>query len=291
MYKEIQAANVAAVNAAKKVTAATMLADMETQRIALDTAAKRVSTVELYSLLAECLRFCKLFQGKDCDKLLAKFYAERDLKFKAKAKLTTKVIHAVFGDVDRRRVNTYAIVVKKLMENNVAYYEVAAWIAEQGGINAIKNANSSNASKGVASKGKGNLAEDKIKLVTDFIKDEQLAVIDDAKLLNAITADELSVETDVNAQSDEASKKCVLIAEINADGHLAVRALVRKDAAINTVLMAYYNDNKAIFENATASAEVEDDDIEVSDWFYTEELTDVVDATNDEMEDAMEMVA
>jgi hypothetical protein len=280
MYTENNAVNVAAVNTARKANAATMLTEMETQCKnwhAVDTK----TTAELYSLLAECLRFCKLFEGTKCDNVLKNFYKARNLKFKASAQFTTKVIHAVFGAVDRKRVSTYALVVNVLIRDNVAYNNVAVHITEKGGINAIKIAN-----------GSGKTAADKVKLATDFIKNTQLAVISGEQLVNAISVnvDSDSIDdTETTTNDASINKTCVLIAEITVDGSFAVRAVVQKNTVINAALIACYEDNKQAFVAATSPV-AEDYNIEVDDWFCAETLTEgVTDAVIANVNDNMEV--
>lgn len=285
MYTENKAVNVAAVNTARKANAATLLTEMETQCKNWHAVDKK-TTAELYSLLAECLRFCKLFEGTDCDKVLKNFYKARNLKFKATAQFTTKVIHAVFGGVDRKRVSTYALVVNTLIRDNITYNDVAAYITKNGGINAIKNTN-----------GGGKTAADKVKLATDFIKDTQLAVISGEQLVNAISVnvdcDSIDdTETTTNDANTNTNKTCVLIAEITVDGSFTVRAVVQKNTVINAALVACYEDNKQAFV-------AEDNNIEVDDWFSTEILKEevienvnatdkVASVTDDAMEGDME---
>jgi hypothetical protein len=277
MYTENKAVNVAAVNTARKANAATLLTEMETQCKNWHAVDKK-TTAELYSLLAECLRFCKLFVGTDCDKVLKNFYKARNLKFKASAQFTTKVIHAVFGGVDRKRVSTYALVVNTLIRDNITYNDVAAYITKNGGINAIKNTN-----------GGGKTAADKVKLATDFIKDTQLAVISGEQLVNAI-----SVNVDVDGEANT-KKTCVLIAEITVDGNFTIHAAVQKNTVISAALIACYDKNKELIDAATKG----DYNVEVDDWFSTEILTEevienvnatdeVASVTDDAMEGDME---
>ena len=90
-------------------TSTKLLYAMEESRITWEEGVYRTSNQALYQVLAQCLQFCGELSIGDAKARLAsleKFYKSRNYKYNKTKPLITRVIRAVFGDVDRRRLST-----------------------------------------------------------------------------------------------------------------------------------------------------------------------------------------
>jgi hypothetical protein len=140
--------------------------------------------------------------------------------FKSSTELTYKVIRAVFGDSDRRRLSTYHTVLRVAVKQGWAADSMAARIAEYGGVQEI--------SLGAAS---GQLTA---KQKADIAKSGTADVI--ARLESAA----LSTTFDPKRIGD----KAVAVLTQEADGSFSVHAVVHNNTAVTAALAAYYAANK-----------------------------------------------
>ena len=126
-------------------TALGLLKGMEEQRIKWEDGVYRKSNAALYEVLAECLQFAgdlTTEAAKERTKALEAFYKSRNYKLRKDTLLVSRVLRAVFGDADRRRISTYSLVLRQAQKSNVAYKALAKWIEENGGVQEIKLARS-----------------------------------------------------------------------------------------------------------------------------------------------------
>jgi hypothetical protein len=207
---------------------------IEANRINWENGAYRTSNQVLYQVLADCLAYSgelTVSMAKLRNSALANFYKERGYKYKEDAPLVTRVVRAVFGDVNRRRISTYSLVLRQAQKENIAYANLANWIEERGGVQEIR-LNRSNT----------------------FVSPAQKASVgkmyfEGKANLGVVQSEFLSVEADPSF----IGQACVLLAEQQADGSFNVRAVIRNQSAINAAYTALYAKQKAV----TAQAEVE----------------------------------
>jgi hypothetical protein len=208
------------------INAGKWLADMEAKRIAWEQGAYRVSNKELYALLADCLLFSgelPVAESKQRSAALETFFKERGYKYKKDSHIIARVVRAMFGDVDRRRISTYVLVLRQAQKSSVESTQLAQWIEDCGGIQEIKLSRSATfvsptAKASIAKSDFANLP------VLAIAKSEQLTLLADAGFLG---------------------EECVFIAEQLAGGSFAIRALVRKEGAVNAAFTALYGDIKS----------------------------------------------
>ncbi len=218
------------------INAGKWLADMEAKRIAWEQGAYRVSNKELYALLADCLLFSgelPVAESKQRSAALETFFKERGYKYKKDSHIIARVVRAMFGDVDRRRISTYVLVLRQAQKSSVESTQLAQWIEDCGGIQEIKLSRSATfvsptAKASIAKSDFANLP------VLAIAKSEQLTLLADAGFLG---------------------EECVFIAEQMADGGFAIRALVRKEGAVNAAFTALYSDIKS--QRISAKTEVD----------------------------------
>jgi len=208
------------------IAASKLLAGMEAKRISWEQGAYRVSNLELYNVLADCLLFAgelPVAESKQRSAALEAFFKERGYKYKKDSHIIARVVRAVFGNIDRRRISTYVLVLRQAQKSKVEPTQLAQWIEDGGGIQEIKLSRSATF---VSPTAKASIAK------TDF---ENLPVLAIAK------SEQLSQLADAGFVGED----CVLIAEQLADGGFAIRALVRKEGAVNAAFTALYSDIKA----------------------------------------------
>ncbi len=214
-----------------KVTAVGLLNDMEAQRIKWEDGVYRKSNAALYEVLAECLQFAgdlTTEDAKERTKALEEFYKSRNYKLRKDTPLVSRVLRAVFGDADRRRISTYSLVLRQAKKSNVPYKALANWIEENGGVQEIKLARSASF---VSPKQKAEIAQQSFDSLTTLaeVKTEALSLLADA---------------------DFVGEDCVLLAQQLADGSFAIRALLRSGAAVNAAFTALYAQKKTNTEDA-----------------------------------------
>jgi len=208
------------------VNATKLLATIESKRITWEQGAYRTSNLELYGVLADCLMFAgelPVAESKQRSAALEGFFKARGYKYKKDSHIIARIVRAVFGNIDRRRISTYVLVLRQAQKAKVETTQLAQWIEDGGGIQEIKLARSATF---VSPTAKASIAK------TDF---ENLPVLAIAR------SEQLSQLADAGYVGED----CVLIAEQLADGSFAIRALVRKDGAVNAAFTALYGDIKS----------------------------------------------
>jgi hypothetical protein len=201
--------------------AATSLIDLESKRQQWETTVYRTSNHQLYTLLAECYVYggeLPFEQAKQRSAVLADFCQQRGYMVKKESPLLTRVVKAVFGNVDRRRISTYSLVLRSAKAANVLPSNLAQWIEERGGIQEIKLTRSATY---VSPKAKAEKAQSTLSTVNN------LAVVKSDALTQL-------------ADGDFMGEECVFVAEQQSDGSFAIKALTRSTTALNAALLAVY---------------------------------------------------
>lgn len=217
--------NTTATSTDKKTTATTLLQQMEARRKKWETTVYRTSNQMLYEILAECLTYAGELpteQARARSRELNAFLTERGYRVMNDSPLLTRVVRAVFGDIARSRISTYSSVLRRAKAEGVLPNKLPAWIEENGGVQEIRLAKSKNY---VAPK-------------------ERVAYVRSRFSEQPVLATVKSAELSMLADADFVGQECVLVAEQQADGSFAVRALVR-GAAVTTALGQMYTELKA----------------------------------------------
>jgi hypothetical protein len=206
-------------------TAATLLLEMEQKRENWETTVYRTSNLALYAVLGDCLAYggdLNFQQTKERSAVLDEFCKSRGYVVKKDSPLLTRIAKAVFGNVDRRRISTYSLVLRRAKAEGITPANLSAWIEELGGIQEIKLAKSATY---VAPADKVKSAKQSLAMLPN------LAVISNT---------ELSKLADGDFMGDE----CVFIAEQQADGSFAIKAFTRSAGAVNAALTSFYGQVK-----------------------------------------------
>lgn len=219
--------NDTAVKASTTTQAAVIgLAALEDKRKQWETTVYRTSNQQLYALLAECLAYggeLSFEQAQQRSQVLADFCQVRGYSVKKDSPLLTRIVKAVFGNVDRRRISTYSLVLRSAKAANVLPTDLAQWIERNGGVQEIKLARSASY---ISPKAKAEKVQATLSSAGDLavVKTEALAQLADADYLG---------------------QECVLVAVQQADGSFAVKALTRSGTAITAALQSVYGQKAA----------------------------------------------
>ena len=217
-------------------TAVSVLSEMERKRQQWETTAFKTSNKQLYSVLAECLAYggeLPTEQAKQRTAVLVEFCKARNYIFKKESPLMTRIVKAVFGNIDRRRISTYSLVLREAQKQQVLPTKLAQWIEEFGGIQEIKLSHSATF---VSPKAKAETAKQSLSSVPNIA---------------VVSNEALSLLADGNNVGEE----CVLLAEQQANGSFAIKALTRNSSAVNAALTALYSSQKKAAEENSKTTE------------------------------------
>ena len=202
-----------------------VLADLETERETWEQGAYRTSNLALYAVLAKCLAIAQADTpelAKQRNASLEAFYKQRGYFYKKDAPPATRVVKAVFGNVDRRRLSTYSLVLREAIKKRVQAMQLAEWIEQNGGIQEIRLSQSATFVKPTAKVEQARQTFDTLpELAT--VKSEALTLLADGEFI---------------------SECCVLIAEQAANGSFVVRGFTRAGGAVNAAFAALYAEQK-----------------------------------------------
>ena len=203
-----------------------VLADLESERITWEEGVYRTSNQALYALLAHCLAIAQADtpeQVKQRNAALAAFYLSRGYSpAKPSSPPATRVVKAVFGAVDRRRLSTYSLVLREAIKQKVLATQLAEWIEQNSGIQEIRLSQSATFVKPAA---KAEMAKQSFNSLPELasVKSEALSQFADANFMGEC---------------------CVLIAEQAANGSFVVRGFTRAGGAVNAAFAALYAEQK-----------------------------------------------
>ena len=136
--------------------------------------------------------------------------------------LAQRIIAAVFGDRDRRRVSTYNVALRSLIAENVKIEDVAATIQDKGGVQEMSVARAAGAI-GV---------KEKAALVKDAVKSATLARID-------------TEQTKQFANDEKVGDQFTAVLTQEADGSFSINTILDNNAVLKAALAAHYNIEKA----------------------------------------------
>ena len=198
---------------------------IEKSRMEWEVGAYKTSNLALYEVLAQCLRLASDLPAnlaKQRTAALEAFYKERGLRYKKETPLLTRIVRAVFGNIDRRRVSTYSLVLRESQKQKVFAQNLATWIEEMGGVQEIRLSQSASF---VSPAQKAEVAKADFSMLCDLgvAKSEALAEL---------------------ASPDFIGDTCVLLAEQQADGTFAIRALLRSEGVVNAAFTQLYAKQK-----------------------------------------------
>lgn len=219
-----------------------VLESLEQKRIEWEDGAYRKSNAELYGILADCLSHSlplnSKAEAKARLKALENFHKARGYAKRENTPLSTKVVRAVFGNIDRRRTSVYSLVIRAALEAKVAPCDLPDWIIAAGGVEEIRLASNPN----------HVTTSQKVDLVKTSLDAEEDA-------LAVVHSEALSMLAD----NKKVGQRCVLLAEHDAEGVFSIQKLIYSDGAVNAALLAAYAEVKKQQSDADATAEAVSD--------------------------------
>ena len=202
-----------------------VLADLETERVNWEEGVYRTSNLALYAVLAKCLAIAQADTpelAKQRNAGLEAFYKLRGYSYKKDAPPATRVVKAVFGNVDRRRLSTYSLVLREAIKQKVLAMQLPEWIEQNGGIQEIRLSQSATFVKPAAKVERARQTFDTLPELAS-VKSEALTLL---------------------ADGDFMGECCVFIAEQAANGSFIVRGFTRAGGAVNAAFAALYAERK-----------------------------------------------
>ena len=194
--------------------------------------AYKTSNDLLYGMLQQCYAYYKQMcvnnsEGQAAREGLEAYIAEKGYVFTKSTHNITKIVKCIFG-ADRRRVSAYSIALRRAHAENKSVMDIAAFIAENGGIEELRLPKSN--------------------ALTPKEKATQAGATISSQYLGKLKTTELSSKLDAS----NIGKQMVLVATQGADGEFTINALVLSQAALDAALASYYTSNKT---NLSASVQ------------------------------------
>ncbi|MFZ6755388.1 hypothetical protein ACO0KY_18670 [Undibacterium sp. Dicai25W] len=224
----------------------------------------RTSSLQLYSILANCLSYYDALKAaKETDLISVQFkqFCEKhDITFKKGTQQIYKVVKCVFYDEaldrnaqrDRRRISAYATVLRLAISNGITAEKLVSWIEDNGGIEDIRVGRAAKENAETAATQSGQ--EKKITTKRDKA-DAARAYMLNKPVLGIATGVELAQQ----APAECLNYDVVLIARQRADGTFAILGVVREEAVVVSAQSQYFEQNKAALTTvATTTAAAND---------------------------------
>ena len=196
------------------------------------------SNEQLYKILAKCYDLYLQMADKN-DEIAAKavrtafqdFLNLKGYKFGKATHTLNKIVKCVFG-FDRRRVNAYGTVLQVALAQGLTPEQLPPFIRDKGGVEEIRLSATAN----------GMTAKQKAEAVVSTLKDKQLGVVASDQLAAMLDAGKIGEQT-------------LLIGTWQANGTIAVQALVESATVLNAALAAHYQANKDELQAANRALE------------------------------------
>jgi hypothetical protein len=210
------------------MTTAEFLASAERERKAWENGVYVEANKQLYAVLARCYAF--VMDDSSTEGVIARgnalkaFYAERGYAYRQATPLASRVVRAVFGNVDRRRISTYSIVIRRAQKLGVAMKDFATWIEAEGGVQEVRLGRSDTY---VSKKDKAEA------VATQWTNMQTLGIADDEKLR-------------MQRQQDNDGKHCVLVAVQNKDGTYTIKGVVHTQGIVQQAMAALQSAKNAV---------------------------------------------
>jgi hypothetical protein len=232
----------ASADSASTLFTSKRIEQLATERVEWEQGALRTSNEQLYALLAKCYELYFEMCGstnaaKSVRTELDDYISKKKYRILSNTHTMTKIVKCVFGDVDRRRISTYSLVLRESLRLNKLVNEVADFISSSGGVEEVRRGKSPTA----------KTPKQKAELGKQAVSESQLAIVSSDKI--AETLDMANVGKDM-----------VAIVTQQADGSLIVRKLISSQTVLNAALSSAYSSNKAELQETAKNKEAANDD-------------------------------
>ena len=217
------------------------LKEMETARLNWEQGSFRKSNDELYAVLQQCKAFCGDLLPADAKQrsaALEKFYKERGWRYNKETPIETRVLRAVFGMENRRRVSSYSLVLREAKKQRVGISSLATWIEDQGGIQEIRLSQSKTF---VSPSEKAQIMKERLasrKFFIGFAQSDLLSHVADGEYMD---------------------EDCVLLANQQPDGSFGIYTVLRSSGVMSAAYLAAHSKAEEIEAQAKKETEAAND--------------------------------
>ena len=217
------------------------LKEMETARLNWEQGSLRKSNDELYAVLQQCKAFCGDLLPADAKQrsaALEKFYKERGWRYNKETPIETRVLRAVFGMENRRRVSSYSLVLREAKKQRVGISSLATWIEDQGGIQEIRLSQSKTF---VSPSEKAQIMKERLasrKFFIGFAQSDLLSHVADGEYMD---------------------EDCVLLANQQPDGSFGIYTVLRSSGVMSAAYLAAHSKAEEIEAQAKKETEAAND--------------------------------
>lgn len=187
----------------------------------------------LYGVLQNCYtiyhEMCETTpEAKALRDALNSHLADHDIKITANKHTLTQILSCIFLG-DRKRINTYSLVLQAALEIEVPVDGLVQYIIDNGGVDRIRRKKKNN----------GSTSINKADMARSVLKNHHLATLDDASV----------------KQHLDAAKEGILHVAIitqRAGGSIDLNAIVSSESVLKAALTAYFNSNKGNIASANS---------------------------------------
>jgi hypothetical protein len=220
------------------VAAVFILNRISGERLSWEQNEYAASRKKLYALLTHCYDYyitMKLSADKairdEHKKALHDFCEERSYNFNSKTHDMHRIVKAVFGMSDRRRISAYAQALIAALNGSVNARgetipvftaDLASWIDDEGGIEGIRT----------RGKNKGMTRKEQAKVAAKTLYQ--------GNALSTIDADLETYGLDCN----DSDKQMLLVVTYRNTGKFEVNAVIQAQSALNEALVCYFRNKK-----------------------------------------------
>ena len=223
-----------------KMTTAEFLASTGRERKAWEDSVYVEANKKLYAVLARCNAFVMDDSSKAGviarGNAMKAFYAQRIYASRQATQLTGRVVHAVFGNVERRSMSTYSIVIRKAQKLGVAMKDFAIWIEAEGGVQEVRLGRSETY---VSKKDKAGA------LATQWTNMHTMGIAEDEKRR-------------MQRQRNNDGKHCLLAAVQNKDGTYAIKGVIHTQGIVKQAMAALQSAKNTVEMEVAREKEVLD---------------------------------
>lgn len=217
------------------------LAYIASQREQWEAGVYRKSNEELYSILQNCYAVdyaiaTAEYGASEMRKAITDYAAQLGFSFKEGTPVMNRIVRCVFGNVQRSRISTYALVLREAKKQSVNIDDIPQFIERAGGVQEIRLSKSST-----------------------YTSPRQKAEIARTTAFSSSLAIAKSSSLSKLADSTLANTACVLLATQLPDGTFAIHAVVRSEGAIKAALVSQYTQSKGVLRDAASKQEAAND--------------------------------
>ena len=221
--------------------------DLVSERQVWEDTVYRQSNDMLYGILAKILGKYGEMTQKDAEKgqlvrdELDLYIKMNGLKFGKSTHTLIKLVRCVFGDVDKRRISTYTIVLRSAYAKEIKSADLAAYIQEYGGIQEIKMA-----------KGKSLTTKSKAEIMEKSLNSSMLGEIHNLEITKSLP-------------ENKPGQQVVFVATQQASGAFTLHLVTNSASAVNQALAACYAVKKAEILKKAKELDIASNDAVITD--------------------------